>query len=74
MSDVCLQMIHQDNADVVIFGCIGFSWMVDQIRERIAEEGLKTSVIEPGITVYHAAKMLVELKLNQDRRKLKVTI
>jgi allantoin racemase len=74
MADVCLQIIRQDNADVVIFGCIGFSWMANQIRERITEEGFRTPLIEPGITVYHAAKMIVELRLNQDRRKLKVTI
>jgi allantoin racemase len=73
MGDVCLQLIQQDHADVVVFGCIGFSWMAHQIRKQMAEDGLLTPLIEPGITVYHAARMIIELKLNQDRRKLKKT-
>jgi len=73
MADTCLRVIHEDDADVVIFGCIGFSWMVNQTRERVVKEGLKTPTIEPGITAYHAAKMFVELGLNWDRRKFAVS-
>ena len=71
MADTCLRIIRDDDADVVIFGCIGFSWMVRGVRELVAREGLGTPIIEPGITVYNAAKMLVELGLNHDRRKLR---
>ena len=70
MADTCLRVIREDEADVVIFGCIGFSWMVRQVRERVLKEGLRTPVIEAGVTVYNAAKLLVELGLNQDRRRL----
>ena len=72
MADACLRVIHEHDADVLIFGCIGFSWMVSQVRELIAKEGLSTPMIEPGVTAYRAAKMVVELGLNQDRRKLTV--
>ena len=74
MADICLGLIHENDADVLVFGCIGFSWMVDQVRELLAGEGLKTPIIEPGITGYKAAKMLVELNLNQDRRRLAASI
>jgi len=72
MADSCLRVIREDDADVVIFGCIGFSWMVRQIRDLITREGIRTPIIEPGVTVYHAAKMVVELDLNQDRHKISV--
>jgi len=74
MVDTCLRVIRQDDADVVVCGCIGFSWMVRQVRELVAKEGFKTPIIEPGITVYNAAKMVVELGLNQDRRKFGVSL
>jgi allantoin racemase len=67
MAEACLEVIKSDDSDVVIFGCIGFSWMVTRIREIIANKGLQTPLIEPGITVYRAAKMIAELGLNQDR-------
>jgi|TARA_B100000959_G_scaffold210853_1_gene221610 allantoin racemase len=73
MSDLCLRAIRDDDADVIIFGCIGFSWMVKQVREILNKNGFSTPVIEPGVTVYQAAKMVAELGLNQDRRKLAVT-
>lgn len=70
MADTCLQVIREREADVLIFGCIGFSWMIDQIRDVVAKEGFTTPIIEPGVTAYRAARLVADLKLNQDRRKL----
>jgi Asp/Glu/hydantoin racemase len=70
MAETCLQIIQDNDADVIIFGCIGFSWMASQVPELISKAGFKTPIIEPGLTAYKAAKMLVELGLNQDRCKL----
>jgi allantoin racemase len=70
MAETCLQIIQDNDADVVVFGCIGFSWMANQVRELVSKAGFKTPIIEPGLTAYNAAKMLIELGLNQDRRKL----
>jgi len=39
-------------------------------NKRSKEAGASTPVIEPGVTVYQAAKMVAVLGLNQDRRKL----
>jgi allantoin racemase len=72
MADTCFAIIREKEADVLIFGCIGFSWMIDEIRRLAAKEGLTVPIVEPGITAYKSAKMLAELGLNQDRRKLAV--
>jgi Asp/Glu/hydantoin racemase len=69
MAETCFEVIRSDDSDVVIFGCIGFSWMVRQIRTIMVEQGLQIPLVEPGITVYQAAKMILELGLNQDRSK-----
>lgn len=73
LTEVCLKSIRDDGADVVIFGCIGLAWMINRVRDAIAKQGFRTPIIEPGVTVYRAAKMIAELGLNQDRRKLAVT-
>jgi len=71
LADACLRAIHEDNADVVIPGCVGFfPSVVHQVRELIAKKGFRTPIIDCVTTAYHAAKMIVELGLNQDRRKL----
>jgi|GEM_PF-3324080 allantoin racemase len=70
MARTCLRVIRDDDADVVIFGCIGFSWMVEQIRALLSREGIATPIVEPGITSYRSTRLLLDLKLNQDRRKL----
>jgi allantoin racemase len=72
MGKLCLKVIREDEADVVILGCIGFAWMAEQIRTLIGKEGFKTPIIEPGLTAYWTAKIALELGLNQDRRKLTV--
>jgi allantoin racemase len=72
MASLCLQLIREKDADVLIFGCIGFSWMIERIRDILAREGFTTPIIEPGITAYRAARLMADLKLNQDRRKLKM--
>jgi allantoin racemase len=73
MADTCLGIIREKEADVLIFGCIGFSWMIDEIRRFVASEGFSVPIVEPGITAYKSAKMIAELGLNQDRRKLAVS-
>jgi len=59
--------IEQDGASVVVFGCIGMSWMVDKARAALFEKGYKLPVIEPGRTAINLAKALCEMKLSHTR-------
>jgi Asp/Glu/hydantoin racemase len=68
IANICLQIIREHNANVLIFGALGFHSMIHQIRELVSKEGFKTPIIEPVVTTYHVARMVVELGLNQDRR------
>jgi allantoin racemase len=71
LADACLRAIHEDDADVVIPGCVGFfPSVVHQVRELIDKKGFRTPIMDCVTTAYHAAKMIVELGLNQYRRKL----
>jgi len=68
MAETCCKIIDENDADVIILGCIGFAWMVPQVSDLLKRRGLKTPIIVPGIVTYNAAKMIIELGLNQDRR------
>jgi len=68
IANICLRIIREYNANVLIFGALGFHWMLEQVRELIGKEGFRTPIIEPVITTYHVARIVVELGLNQDRR------
>jgi allantoin racemase len=70
LAEACRKLVVDKDADVLIFGCIGFAWAVEAVRDIFKNEGIETPIIEPGATVYQAAKLAVELGLNHDRRPL----
>jgi allantoin racemase len=70
MADVCKNMIVEKGADVIVFGCLGFTWVVQSIQDIFKRDGIKVPLVDPGPAVYNMAKMFVEMGLNHDRTKL----
>jgi allantoin racemase len=69
MIETCRGFVVDHGADVVVLGCIGFTWLVDRIREAFAREDIMTPVVDAGVAAYHAAKLLLATGLNHDRQK-----
>ncbi len=59
--------IELDGASVVVFGCIGMSWMIDKARPALLEKGYKVPIVEPGLTAVHLAKAICDMKLSHTR-------
>jgi allantoin racemase len=70
MIETCRGLVVEQGADVIVLGCIGFTWLVDLIRVSFAEEDIKTPVIDAGVAAYQAAKLMLAMGLNHDRHKL----
>jgi len=65
--DICSRL-EQTGAHVIVLGCIGFNYFMDIVKKAIEEKGFACPIVEPGITVMHYAKFLLELGLNESRK------
>jgi allantoin racemase len=70
MIETCRGFVVEHGADVIVLGCIGFTWLVDLIREAFAREGIETPVVDAGVAAYQTAKLMLAMGLNNDRHKL----
>ncbi len=71
-AETCLKGMRETGAHIIILGCIGLCWMVDEISHFLKKSGISCPIIEPGITSMEYAKMLLRLELNQNREMLRM--
>ena len=59
--------IEKDGADTLVLGCTALSWLVPEVRRRLATIGFDVPVVEPIHAAVTLARSLVYMRLNHSR-------